>query len=58
LQVERTADPSAPLRFGRDDKGKGNGSIESGCWTDAFFIAFGEPQAHQTLGMTKRRGLL
>jgi hypothetical protein len=22
----------------RDDKGKGNGSIEGGCWTEAFFI--------------------
>jgi hypothetical protein len=24
LVVERTADPSATLRFGRDDKGEGN----------------------------------
>jgi hypothetical protein len=31
---------------GRDDKGKGNGSIESGCWTEAFFIALGGPQGH------------
>jgi hypothetical protein len=25
------------LGFARDDKGKGNGFIESGCWTEAFF---------------------
>jgi hypothetical protein len=26
------------LGFARDDKGKGNGSVESGCCTEAFFI--------------------
>jgi hypothetical protein len=26
------------LGFARDDKGKGNGCIESGGWTEAFFI--------------------
>ncbi|MDT7816018.1 MAG: hypothetical protein QOJ42_5934 [Acidobacteriaceae bacterium] len=31
------------LGFARDDKGKGNGSIESGCWTEAFFITLGGP---------------
>ena len=34
----RTADPSAPLRFGRDDKGEGGASIEdfvSGCMETA-----------------------
>jgi hypothetical protein len=52
----KTADPSPSLRFGRDDKGKGDSSIESGCRTEAFFIFLGGPQAHPTLGMTKRRG--
>jgi hypothetical protein len=28
------------LGFARDDKGKGKGSIESGCWTEAFFITW------------------
>ena len=42
----RNADPSATLRFGRDDKGEGNGSIKSGCGTEAFFITLGGPQAH------------
>ena len=31
------------LGFARDDKGKGNGSIDSGCWTEAFFITLGGP---------------
>jgi hypothetical protein len=31
------------VRFGRDDKGKSDGSIESGCWTEAFFITLGGP---------------
>ena len=30
----------------RDDKGEGDGSIKSGCWTEAFFITLGGPQAH------------
>ena len=34
------------LGCARDDKGKGNGSIESSCWTEAFFITLGGPQAH------------
>ncbi len=34
------------LGFARDDKGKGDGSIKSGCWTEAFFITLGGPQAH------------
>jgi hypothetical protein len=38
------------LGFARDDKGKGNGSIESGCWTEAFFITLGGPQAHDSSG--------
>ena len=36
-RVRRTADPSASLRSGRDDKGEGDGSIKSGCETEAFF---------------------
>jgi hypothetical protein len=35
---------------GRDDKGKGNGSIESGCRTEAFFNTLGGPQAHDSSG--------
>ena len=35
---------------GRDDKGKGDGSIESGCWTEAFFITLGGPKAHDYSG--------
>jgi hypothetical protein len=34
----------------RDDKGKGDGFIECGCWTEAFFITFGGPQAHNSSG--------
>ena len=45
-KVRGTADPSATLRFGRDDKGEGDGSIKSRCWTEAFFITLGGPQAH------------
>ena len=30
----------------RDDKGEGDGSIKSRCWTEAFFITLGGPQAH------------
>jgi hypothetical protein len=30
----RLSESAAP----RDDKGKGNGSIESGSWTEAFFV--------------------
>ena len=38
---ELAAGKSSP----RDDKGKGDGSVESGCWTEAFFITLGGPQA-------------
>jgi hypothetical protein len=31
VTVERTADPSTALRFGRDDKGEGDASMKSGC---------------------------
>jgi hypothetical protein len=30
------------LGFARDDKGKGNGSIESDCWTEAIFLHLGQ----------------
>jgi hypothetical protein len=43
-------DLSTTLRFGRDDKGEGGASIESGCWTEAFFITLGGPQAHGNSG--------
>jgi hypothetical protein len=46
--IADTADPSATLRSGRDDKGKGNGFTEGGCWTGAFFISLGGPQAHDS----------
>jgi hypothetical protein len=36
---------SQPLR---DDKGEGNGSIESGRRTEVFFIVLGGPQAQAT----------
>ena len=29
------------VRFGRDDKGEGEASMESGCWTEAFFHRLG-----------------
>jgi len=38
------------LGFARDDKGRGNGSIESSCRTEAFFITLGGPQAHDHSG--------
>jgi hypothetical protein len=38
------------LGLARDDKGKGNGSIESGCRTGAFFITLGGPQANDHSG--------
>ena len=38
------------LGFARDDKGKGNGSIEIGGWTEAFFIILGGPQAYDSSG--------
>jgi hypothetical protein len=34
----------------RDDKGKGDGFIESGCWTEAFFIVLGRPTELHVLG--------
>jgi hypothetical protein len=36
-EVRGTADPSASLR---DDKGRGSGSTESGCWAEAFLNHF------------------
>ena len=36
------------LGFARDDKGKGDGALESGCRTESFFIAFGGPQAQDS----------
>ena len=35
---------------GRDDKGKADRSIKSGCWTEAFFITLGGPKAHYSSG--------
>ena len=32
---------SRSLHFARDDKGKGNGYTESGCWTEALFHHLG-----------------
>jgi hypothetical protein len=32
----------------RDDKGEGDGSIKSGCWTEVFFIILGGLQAQGT----------
>jgi hypothetical protein len=29
------------VRFGRDDKGEGEASMESGCWTEGVFHHFG-----------------
>jgi hypothetical protein len=31
-------------------KGEGHASMESGCWTEAFFITLGGPQAHDPSG--------
>src|SRR5580692_1813953 len=30
--------------FGRDDKGEGEASMESGCWTEGVFITLGRPR--------------
>jgi hypothetical protein len=38
------------VRFGRDDKGEGEASMESGCWTEGVFITLGGPQAHERSG--------
>ena len=38
------------LGFARDDKGKGDRSVESGCRTEAFFITLGGPKAHDSSG--------
>ena len=42
----------SPLRFASVEmtKGKGNGSIESSCWTEAFFITLGGPETHDSSG--------
>jgi hypothetical protein len=34
----------------RDDKGKGDGSIKSGCWSEAFFITLDGSQAQDDSG--------
>jgi hypothetical protein len=48
-QGEReTADPPAPLRFGRDDKGEGDASMGEWLGQKAFFITSGGPQAPPT----------
>jgi hypothetical protein len=44
---ERSAELQIPRRP-RDDKGKGNGSTESGCRTEAFFITLRDPRAHDS----------
>ena len=49
MLVERTADPSAALRSGRDDKGKVSAFIWIGCWLS-------EPQARAT-ALTRISGL-
>jgi hypothetical protein len=38
------------VRSGRDDKGEGDASMESGCCTEAIFIPLGGPQAIQHSG--------
>jgi hypothetical protein len=38
------------VRFGRDDKGEGGVSMESGLGQKAFFITLGGPQAHDSSG--------
>ena len=45
-----TADLSTALRFGRDDKGEGGSSMESGLGQKPFFITLGGPQAHDSSG--------
>jgi hypothetical protein len=42
------------LGFARDDKGEGNGSLESGCRTEAVFSTLWSRV--RALGMTKRGG--
>jgi hypothetical protein len=46
---------SPPLRFGRDDKGEGNGSSRVVAVPKRFSSSWVGPQAHPTLGMTKER---
>jgi hypothetical protein len=45
---------SLPTRFSksaaRDDKGEGDASMESGCWTEGVFNHPGGPQAHDYSG--------
>jgi hypothetical protein len=38
------------VRFGRDDKGEGSASMESGVGQKPFFITLGGPQAHDSSG--------
>jgi hypothetical protein len=53
-KVRGTADPSATLRFGRDDKGEGEASKESGCWTERVFhhLGWARRPMTPTVGMT------
>jgi hypothetical protein len=43
------------LGFARDDKGNGYGSVESGCWTEAFFITLGGRRAHDSFGRDDKK---
>jgi hypothetical protein len=38
------------VRFGRDDKGEGEASMENGAGQRAFFITLDGPQAHDSSG--------
>jgi hypothetical protein len=60
-RVEKTADPSTTLRFGRDDKSWVGASLKLDRWLElgppADFITLGGgPRAHDTYGMTSPGG--
>jgi hypothetical protein len=55
-KVRGTADPSATLRFGRDDKGEGKASMESGCWTEGSSPWVGHRPMTPPVAMTKLLG--
>jgi hypothetical protein len=38
------------LGFARDDKGKGNGFVESGCRTEGFLITLDKPETQNNSG--------
>jgi hypothetical protein len=38
-------------------KGKGDGCMESGCWTEAFLITLDRPQAQEQLGRDEEPAL-